>query len=291
MIVITAPTGKIGSRLVPRLLAAGEKVRVIARDPSKLASISADRIEFIEGSIDDVSVLDHAFEGATAVFWLVPSPTVAPSVVEHYLHFTDPAADALARHGVERVVAVSSLYRGLDRKTGPGRAVLAMDNAIERANVNYRAIWSANHMDNLLRQTAQIREGTFAMPMRSDVRAPIVATQDVAQVAAGLLLDRSWTGTGGVPALGPEDLSYDAMAAILGDVLGRTIRYNEVSEHDFLAQMTSRGASEDVAQWLFDMFQQAAAEPYGGENRASNGDTPTSFRQWCETVLRPAVES
>ena len=62
MIVVTTPTGKIGSQLVPRLLAAGEKVRVIARDPSKLSPRFLDKVDVTKGSTDDPEVLSAAFE-------------------------------------------------------------------------------------------------------------------------------------------------------------------------------------------------------------------------------------
>ena len=74
MIVVTAPTGKIGSQLVPHLIAAGEDVRVIARAPEKLAAEWTVKVDVKAGSMDDPAVLDRALDGAEALFWLVPSP-------------------------------------------------------------------------------------------------------------------------------------------------------------------------------------------------------------------------
>lgn len=76
MIVITAPTGNIGRHLLSRLLeaapAAGEELRVIVRDPARLPDAARGLVEVITGSHADTEVLDLAFEGADAVFWLVP---------------------------------------------------------------------------------------------------------------------------------------------------------------------------------------------------------------------------
>jgi len=36
-LLVTGATGYVGGRLVPRLLAAGHQVRVLARDPARLA--------------------------------------------------------------------------------------------------------------------------------------------------------------------------------------------------------------------------------------------------------------
>ena len=52
MIVVTTPTGKIGSQVVKHLIAAHEAVRVIARDPSKLAPEFSGNVEVVEGSSD-----------------------------------------------------------------------------------------------------------------------------------------------------------------------------------------------------------------------------------------------
>lgn len=72
MIVVTAPTGQIGSQIVAHLLEGDEPVRVIARDPAKLDPTTRERVEVIEGSHSDPDTVTKAFDGADTVFWLVP---------------------------------------------------------------------------------------------------------------------------------------------------------------------------------------------------------------------------
>ena len=50
MIVVTTPTGNIGSLVVKDLLSAGEAVRVIVRDQAKLSTEIRGRVEVVEGS-------------------------------------------------------------------------------------------------------------------------------------------------------------------------------------------------------------------------------------------------
>ena len=289
MILITAPTGKIGSRLTAELLSSGQPLRLLTRDPTKLAREVSAKAEIVQGSMGDPDVLDRALRGVSALFWLVPSPATAPDVRDYYLDFTRPAAQAVRTHGVTRVVTVSSLYRGTDRPTGPGFAVNAMDEAFSDTGAAYRALWSANHMENTARQVATLRQGFFSLPVEPQVRMPLVATRDVATVAATLLLDRGWAGQGGIPVMGPEDLSHDEMAVIMSEVLGRPIAFRPTSKDDFVSGMEARGASHGVSQWLADMFEQGAADPYGSATAASREDTPTTFRQWCLEVLKPMV--
>jgi uncharacterized protein YbjT (DUF2867 family) len=290
MIVVTTPTGFIGSKLVRELLAAREAVRVIARDPDKLPDEVRAQVEIVRGSSDDESVLDPALAGAESLFHVVPPFFAAPDVMEYYLQFTRPVIRSMKRHGVARVVTVSGIGRRRSAKAGPVSATIAKDLELERAGLHVRALWCPSFMENTLRSVESLRTlGTFAGPSRPDVKAPLVATCDIAAVGARLLRDRSWTGGGGVAVLGPEDLSIDDRAAILSEVLARPIRYQQVPTDAYAAQLMKYGASEGFARGLLDMH----AEKDGGldltEPRTPENTTPTSFRQWCTEVLVPAL--
>ncbi|WP_169981090.1 NAD(P)H-binding protein [Microbispora sp. H10836] len=100
MIVVTTPTGQIGSQLVRQLLDQDKDVRVVVRDASRLDDTVRRRVETIDGSHDDPAVLDKALPGAEALSWLVPPNPRAPSAEEHYLGFARTGAAAIARHDV-----------------------------------------------------------------------------------------------------------------------------------------------------------------------------------------------
>ena len=99
MIVVTAPTGLIGHQVLDNLLGSGEPVRVIVRDPSRLPAQTRERVEVVQGSHGDVGVVNRAFAGADAVFWLVPPDPHADSVEAAYVDFTRPACDAFKTPG------------------------------------------------------------------------------------------------------------------------------------------------------------------------------------------------
>jgi uncharacterized protein YbjT (DUF2867 family) len=289
MIVVTTPTGSIGSHLVKLLLATHETVRVIARHPDKLASEVRDRIEVIQGSSDDEGVLDRALAGAESLFHVVPPFFRAPNVTEYYLQFTRPACAAMKRNGVSRVVTVSALGRRVGAKAGVVTSALTKDEEFERAGFHVRALWCPGFMENMLREVESLRtQGAFFAPRRPDLKAPFVATRDIASTAARLLLDRSWTGPGGLAVLGPEDLSLDDMAAITGEVLGRPIRFQQIPAESYKAQLLKYGASEDFAQGLVDMYEAKDRGLDSSEPRTPETSTPTTYRHWCTEVLKPA---
>lgn len=290
MIAVTAPTGHIGSRVVSNLLRRDEAVRVIVRDPDRLPAGVADWVEVVVGSHRDREVVDRAFEGADSVFWLVPADRTAPSVYDAYVSFSIPAADAIVRHGVSRVVTVSALGRGQQRYAGFVSASLAMDDLLRSTGVHLRALTMPSFMDNLLRQVQSISDdGVIRGTTPGDLKAPLVDTRDIAAVASRLLLDHTWTGQDSLGVLGPEDLSPNDMAAILTDVLARPIRFEEGDREQEKKGFASFGFSDAMAQGMIDMSIAKEAGLDNGLERTAENTTPISFRQWAEEVLKPAL--
>ncbi|QHC27710.1 NAD(P)H-binding protein [Streptomyces sp. HF10] len=297
MIVITAPTGNIGRHLLSLLLesapAAGEELRVIARDPARLPDAARGRVEVVTGSHGDADVLDRAFEGADAVFWLVPPDASLPPR-DAYTGFTRPAAEALTAHGVGHVVGVSALGRGtpLADRAGLVTASLAVDDLIAGTGVAYRALANPSFFENLLEEADSIREkGVFTDTVDADRKAPLVAVADIAAAAARLLLDRSWTGTGSVPVLGPQDLSADDLARIMTEQLGRPVRYERQPLDELYTTLVGYGLDQAFAQGVVDMKRAKDEGLDAGVARTPDTASPTTFEQWCARTLKPAVLS
>jgi uncharacterized protein YbjT (DUF2867 family) len=292
MIVITTPTGQIGYQVLNYLLASSEQIRVIVRDPSHLPPHVRERVEVVQGSHSDPNVVTRAFAGAASVFWLVPPDPHAESVEAAYVGFSRPACDAFKSQGVKQVVGVSAFGRGaaVSGKAGYVTASLAMDDLIASTGVSYRALAAAPFMDNMLRQIASIKnQGVFFDMISGDLKQPTCATRDIATIAARLLLDHTWSGVESRPVLGPEDLSYNDMAQIMSEVLGRPVRYQQIPGETLKATLIRYGRSEAMAQGLVDMMAAYDQRMATAEPRTPESTTPTSFRQWCEEVLRPAI--
>ncbi|MFF8594313.1 NAD(P)H-binding protein [Streptomyces sp. NPDC015220] len=294
MIVVTTPTGQIGRQLLDRLLdapGAAGRIRVIVRDPARLTPRAREAAEVFRGSHADPGVLAAACEGADRVFWLVPPAFRADSVEGHFAAFTDPLCEVIASRGVRRVVAVSTLGRGVAKDAGQISASLAMDDRIAATGVHYRALCPPFLMENLLRQLASIRDrGEISLAVTEDRVLRTCATSDIAATAARLLLDGSWTGQGDVPVVGPDELSTEGMAKVLSEVLGRTVRVRRTGVAEYAAAMRAAGASEASAQGLADMVRALDEQGFYGIDAQSTPDTaPTGFRQWCEEVLKPAA--
>ena len=292
MIVITTPTGQIGHLVLDNLLESGEALRVVARYPSAIPADIRERVEVVEGSHSDPAVVEGAFAGAEAVFWLTPADPQAPSIEAAFVGFTRPAAEALKRRGIKRVVGVSTLGRGTPwaGRAGFITGSLATDDLIAGSGVAYRALTTPSFMENIFWQVPAIaRQGLFVSPVDGDRKLPSVATRDIAAAASRLLLDQNWTGFDEAPLLGPEDLSFNDMAEIMSDVLGKEDRLQQAPYDAYKERLITLGMSDPMAQGQTDT---AWAKNEGVDNavkRTPENSTPTSFRQWSAAVLKPAV--
>ncbi|MEE4543062.1 NAD(P)H-binding protein [Streptomyces sp. V4-01] len=291
MIVVTTPTGQIGGRLVRQLLDQGEEVRVVVRDASRLDGPVRERVEAVTGSHDDPAVLDRALPGAEALFWLVPPNPAAPSAETHYLRFARAGADAVARHGVGHVVGVSSAGHGWPAPAGVLSAAFAMDAELGASGAAYRALSMPFYMENLLRQLDAIREqGVFTLTCAGDLPLASIATRDIAAAAAVLLTDPSWTGQRNLPVFGPDRLTPDGMAEVIGQELGRPVAYRRTSIEAYASLLRSQGASDQAVEDLTEAF---AAQDRGiyDEDWGSAEPAATGFRTWCREVLKPAADA
>ena len=292
MIVITTPTGDIGHQVLKHVVQGSEPVRVIARDPSRIPQEIRQRIEVIQGSHGDAATIEKALNGADALFWLIPpDPFMTLSRVDKaYADFTKPAAKAITKCAVKRVVSVSGIGRGWNKEAGLATANLRANDVLAGTGVALRALMMPSFMENLLRQAPTIQEkGVFSLPIIPALKAPLVATADIAAVAAKLLMDTTWTGQTDVPVLGPEDISPIEMAEVLSSVLGRSVLYEQTPIEAYKARMVSRGMSEAFAQGPAETMTAKNEGIDNTSSRAVAADTPTTFRQWSETVLKPAV--
>ena len=126
-------------------------------------------------------------------------------------------------------------------------------------------------------------------PIAPDKKLPHTAARDSAAAAAGLLIDHRWSGQEDVPVLGPEELSYADLAAIVSDETGREVRYEHQSYEAYKEAAMAHGLSDAFAQGYVDMLR---AKEKGMDNVTSRATAiigKTSFRQWVKEELQPAL--
>ena len=115
-------TGRTGSRVLERVLAAGHEVRVLVRDPAKLGDV-ADRVVVVVGDVLDAGAVDRTVAGAEVVLALFGQVTASP--VDLQTRGTRLIVQAMQRHGVSRLVTLSGggLRAPQDRPKLPDRVI------------------------------------------------------------------------------------------------------------------------------------------------------------------------
>jgi uncharacterized protein YbjT (DUF2867 family) len=109
--LVTGATGYIGGRLVPRLLDRGYAVRVLARNPDKLADVGwRDRVDVAPGDLNDEGSLREAFDGIDVVYYLVHSMGTSSDFVEAEARSARNVVAAAKAAGVRRLVYLGGLH-------------------------------------------------------------------------------------------------------------------------------------------------------------------------------------
>lgn len=290
-IAVTAPTGNIGSRLVPHLLDAGAETVLLARDPAKVRSFTDRGAKVETGSLEDEGFVARAVAGADALFWLTP-PDYGTDDLHAFQRKLGGIGAAAAKAGkVGRVVNLSSIGAQIPSGTGPIVGLHQVENAFNDAGVPVRHLRAAFFMENFLLSLDTIRSmGAFFLPARGDVAMPMVATKDIAAVAARYLLDASWSGRGTAGVHGPEDVSLNQAAAVFGEVLGKPVQYMQADPAQTKEALVGMGIRPNTADLFIEMYEaMSTGRLESAEARTAETTTPTSLAEFARETMKPLI--
>jgi len=294
MFVVTGASGNTGSVVADQLLASGQKVRVVSRDPKHLAPLVQRGAEPFAADLADTAALARAFEGARGVYVLIPPRIDSPDVRGYQEKISDSIAAALEAAKVSYAVALSSIGADKPEKTGPVIGLHSFEEKLKRNSaLNILFIRAGYFMENLLAQVGVIQNfGMMAGPVRGDLRLPLIATRDIGAYAADALGKLNFTGHQTLEILGQRDVTYDEVAGIIGNAIGQPgLRYQQLPAAQLKPALTQMGMSPNMADLLLEMAgslnsgYMAALEPRSAENT-----TPTSIEEFVRTDFVPRFQ-
>ncbi|MET8690712.1 SDR family oxidoreductase [Streptomyces sp. NPDC004732] len=109
-VLVTGATGYIGGRLVPELLAAGHRVRCLARSPEKLRDHPwAGQAQVVRGDVTDARSLAAAFEGIEVAYYLVHALNTGAGFEDTDRRAARTFAEQAEAAGVRRIVYLGGL--------------------------------------------------------------------------------------------------------------------------------------------------------------------------------------
>jgi uncharacterized protein YbjT (DUF2867 family) len=131
MYVITGATGNTGSGVAERLLAEGEKVRVVGRDPKRLERFTQKGAESFIADATDAGALTNAFVGATAVYAMIPPNIASPDFRVYEESVSDALRSAIEKNGIKYAVVLSSVGADKSHGTGPVAGLYSLEKKLE----------------------------------------------------------------------------------------------------------------------------------------------------------------
>ena len=240
-ILILGGTGKTGRRLADDLSARGATVRIASRHPSTDGASRHVRFDW-----DDESTHDAALAGAGAVY-LVP-----PAFVVDHVATTTRFLERAAASGVERVVLLSARGVDADDAIPHRRAELALFAEPALRGTVIRPTWFAqNFTEGVFAEG--VANGVLAAPAGAG-RVPFIDADDIAAVAAALLVDPSAFVGEALDLSGSTAYGFAEAAEVLGRALGRDVAYVDVAPADFEAGAVAAGVPADYAAMLGTLF-------------------------------------
>jgi len=287
MYVVTGATGNTGRVVAETLLAKGKRVRVIGRSAKNLQSLVEKGAEAFVGSVADSSAMLRAFQGAQAVYVMIPPSYTAQDFRAYQNEVGSAYSSAIRLAGVPFVVNLSSVGAQLSQGAGPISGLYDVEQQLSQLDgVNVVHLRAAYFMENFFIGLDLIRsQGIVGTPLRGDLPIPMIATRDIAEVAAQLLLSLDFSGPSTKELLGQRDISMNEATRIIGKAIGKEgLAYVQFPYQQAEQAMMAMGLSQDVARSLNEMDQALNEERVRPlEDRTSANTTPTSFEQFAES--------
>jgi NAD(P)H dehydrogenase (quinone) len=245
MYAVMGITGNVRGAVVRTLLAKGEKVRGIVRNPEKAAEWQKQGVELFKADYDDVDALTAAFTGVAGVFVMVP-PNFAPAsgfpetkATLKVLH------EALSRAQPSKAVYLSSI--GAEQTSGLGLITGShlLEETLGDLPFSHAFLRPGWFVENSAGDVASARNAGKIMfqlhPL--DRKFPLVATADIGKVGAETLT-QSWTGIRHIEVAGPEGYSPQDIADAFAEALGRPVEAIAVPKAEWETVWVSQGMPE-----------------------------------------------
>ena len=243
-IAVTAATGQLGRLVVEELLqrVPADQVVAVVRDAGKAQPIADKGVEVRVASYDDPAALRTALEGVDRVL-LISGNEVGQRVPQH-----TNVVEAARTAGVS-FIGYTSAPKASDTDLILAPEHKATEEVVQASGIPYSIMRNNWYAENYV-QTAQIAKETGEIISGTKgARIPMVPRADLAAGHAAVL-----TGDGHENTVyefaGDEALTFDDLAKLFSDVLGREVKHREVEGEEHVAALVAAGLPPETAQFV-----------------------------------------
>ncbi|MFE9674875.1 NAD(P)H-binding protein [Streptomyces sp. NPDC006259] len=268
-ILLTGATGQVGRHVTEGLAASGHRVRALTRSPEAAALPAG--VEVVQGDLERPDTLAAALEGIERMY-LFPVPETAHEV-----------ATLARKAGVRHIVVLSSSsVLSDDEANHSARHHRTVERAVEDSGVEWTFVRPDEFAGNVLWKWGHsIRtENVVRAPYGRAARA-LVHEADVAAVAVAALLEDGHAGAR-YEVTGPRALTQVEQVGVLAEVLGREIRFEELSRDAGRAAM-SGSMPPPVIEMVLDYLAESVTTPGPVTDvvRQVTGREARTFAHWA----------
>ncbi|MFD7389550.1 SDR family oxidoreductase [Streptomyces sp. NPDC059852] len=253
MIIVTGAAGKLGRRVVERLLerVPAHQVGASVRDPRKAQDLADRGVRVRQGSFDDPASLVHAFEGAEQLLLVSLDRAGEECVAGHRT-----AIDAAVKAGVGRILYTSQMGAAHDSHFQPCRDHAQTEDLLRATGLPWTALRNGFYASSALQFLEAARHtGDIALP--ADGPVTWTGHDDLAEATAAILTGEGRFEGPTPPLTGTAALDFAAVAEIATRVTGRPFTRTVVPDDAFREQMLTHGAAESLTDLLLSIFAAA----------------------------------
>jgi NAD(P)H dehydrogenase (quinone) len=294
-ILITSASGNTGIPTTLQLLEKGYPVRAFVRSDDHRAKRLRDAgAEIFVGNQFSLTDMRKAMDGVQRAYHCAPS---APNVLTFGTVFAIAAQEAKLEH----VVLITQWTAESNHPSVVSRE-LWMNEQIMRQlpdttlTVNNTGWFAENYFMGTLGTVAQL--GILPMPLGDGdlkLNAP-ASNDDIAAVTVAALIDPETHAGKTYRPTGPELLSANQIAAIMGKVLGRKVKYQDSSKAMLLKALKAQGFEEMMPTQLAmytDEYKSGTFAVHAPNNvfKAVTGKEPEDFETFTRRVVAARPEA
>lgn len=253
MFIILGGTGHIGSALAQRLLARGEAVTVVTRNPEARADWEARGARVAQVDVRSVDALRRVFAEGKRAFLLNPPAAPDTDTAVEERKTMQAILAALEGSKLEKVVAESTYGAQPGDAIGDLGVLYDFEEGLQAQRIPTAIIRGAYYMSNWDSALTPAREdGLVPTLYPADFTLPMVAPADVAELAARLLTEPA-DRSGLHFVEGPERYSMMHVAAAFADALHRPVSVASTPQEHWHSTLRGLGFSDAAATSMANM--------------------------------------
>ncbi len=255
-IIVTGSLGHMSKPLSEQLIKEGHAVTVVSSSENRKKEIEGLGAKAAIGSLEDAAFVTETFNGADAVYCMVPPNFAASDQLAYHTKIANNYKDAISKNGIRRVVHLSSWGAHLNEGTGlilGSHHVEQILESLEGVAITY--LRAGSLMYNMYSFSGMIKNaGMIAANYGGDDKIAWVHPNDIATVAAEELIKTGDTQK--VRYVASDEKTANESAEIIGAAIGKPgLQWKLITDEQEKENLLKHGVPEPIANNIVDLYR------------------------------------